>query len=217
MKFETEDNIIIIDKPYGKTSFDMVKTVKRLSGLKKIGHAGTLDPLATGLLVMCTGKFTKKISEIQEQEKEYIGTLVLGATRPSHDLETEIDKYFETGNIKSEDIYTAFAKFKGIIEQTPPIYSAVKINGKRAYESARKGETVKIESRKVVIKEIEVTEIRNNEVDFRVVCSKGTYIRTLVADIGTALNNGAYLKALRRTRTGDFKVENALKIEDISK
>ncbi|NUM30769.1 MAG: tRNA pseudouridine(55) synthase TruB [Bacteroidetes bacterium] len=214
MKFETDNNIILFDKPIGKTSFDIVKIIRKYSKIKKVGHAGTLDPLATGLLVLCTGKCTKEISKIQQCEKEYTGTIVIGATRPSYDMETEIDHYFETKNIKPEHIYKAFETFKGFIEQVPPAFSAVKINGKRAYESARKGVEVKIEPRKVEIKDIEVTKIKNLEVDFRVVCSKGTYIRTLANDIGKKLNNGAYLKALRRTRIGQFHVENAYKIEE---
>lgn len=217
MKFETQDNIILIDKPYGKTSFHIVKKIQKITGLKKIGHAGTLDPLATGLLILCTGKFTKKISEIQLQEKEYTGTLVLGATRPSFDMETEIDKTFSIEKIKPENIYLVIEKFKGTTEQTPPVFSAVKVNGKRAYESARKGEVIFIKPKTIEIKELEITEIRLPEVDFRVVCSKGTYIRSLVNDIGKELNNGAYLSALRRTRTGDYRVENAFNEDDFVK
>ena len=217
MKFDTQDNIILFDKPYGKTSFQIVKKIKKITGLKKIGHAGTLDPLATGLLILCTGKFTKKISEIQLQEKEYTGTLVLGATRPSYDMETEIDKTFSIEKIKPENIYLVIEKFKGTTEQTPPVFSAVKVNGKRAYESARRGEEIFIKPKTVEIKELEITEIRLPEVDFRVVCSKGTYIRSLVNDIGKELKNGAYLSALRRTRTGDYIVENALNDDDFIK
>lgn len=217
MKFETQDNIILFDKPYGKTSFHIVKKIQKISGLKKIGHAGTLDPLATGLLILCTGKFTKKISEIQLLEKEYTGTLILGATRPSFDMETEIDKTFSIEKIKPENIYSVIEKFKGTIEQTPPVFSAVKVNGKRAYESARKGEEIFIKSKTIEIKELEITKIRLPEVDFRVVCSKGTYIRSLVNDIGKELNNGAYLSALRRTRTGNYRVENALNDDDFVK
>lgn len=216
MKFENPDNIILFDKPYRKTSFDIVKFLKKQSGIAKIGHAGTLDPLATGLLVLCTGKFTKKISEIQQLEKEYTGTFILGASRPSYDMETEIDKYFEISKLTNEKIISVCKKFVGVIEQTPPIFSAVKVNGKRAYESARKGEELKIESRKVEIKQFEITDIRIPEVDFKVVCSKGTYIRSLVNDIGKELENGAYLSSLRRTKIGDYKVENAICYDDFA-
>ncbi|MCC6721828.1 MAG: tRNA pseudouridine(55) synthase TruB [Bacteroidia bacterium] len=216
MKFENPDNIILFDKPYGKTSFDIVKFLKKQTGLAKIGHAGTLDPLATGLLVLCTGKFTKKISEIQQLEKEYTGTFILGASRPSYDMETEIDKYFEISKLTNEKIISICKKFVGVIDQTPPIYSAVKVNGKRAYESARKGEELKIESRKVEIKQFEITDIRIPAVDFKVVCSKGTYIRSLVNDIGKELENGAYLSSLRRTKIGDNKVENAICYDDFA-
>ena len=208
-----EGQLILIDKPYGKTSFQAVKHVKYTAKVKKVGHAGTLDPLATGLLIICTGKWTKKITNLQLQEKEYTGTFVLGATRPSFDMETEIDKTFDISNLTENDIYNATKPFTGSITQTPPIYSAVKVDGKRAYESARKGEEVIIKSKQVEVTEFEITSIRLPEIDFRIVCSKGTYIRSIANDFGKELGNGAYLSALRRTRIGDYKVDDALDFE----
>ena len=208
-----EGQLILIDKPYGKTSFAAVKHVKYLGKVKKVGHAGTLDPLATGLLIICTGKWTKKITDLQLQEKEYTGTFTLGATRPSFDMETEINQTFEISLISASDIINATKTFTGIIEQTPPIYSAVKVDGKRAYESARKGEEIIIKSKQVEVKIFEITAIRLPEIDFRIVCSKGTYIRSIANDFGKALNNGAYLSALRRTRIGDYNVEDAMTFE----
>jgi tRNA pseudouridine55 synthase len=205
-----EGQLLLIDKPYGKTSFQAVKHVKYLGKVKKVGHAGTLDPLATGLLIICTGKWTKKITDLQLQEKEYTGTFTLGATRPSFDLETEINQTFDWKGLSENEIYAATKQFTGIIEQTPPIYSAVKVDGKRAYESARKGEEIVIKSKQVEVKVFEITALRLPEIDFRIVCSKGTYIRSIANDFGKALNNGAYLSALRRTRIGDYKVEDAL-------
>jgi len=204
-----EGQLILIDKPLGKTSFQAVKFVKHITKVKKVGHAGTLDPLATGLLILCTGKWTKKITELQLQEKEYTGTFVLGATRPSFDMETEIEETFDTSSITKELITEALIGFTGLIQQTPPIYSAVKVDGKRAYESARKGEELILKSKEVEIKVFEITNFRIPEIDFRIVCSKGTYIRSIANDLGKALNNGAYLSALRRTRIGEYKVEDA--------
>ena len=205
-----EGQLILIDKPYGKTSFQAVKHVKYNAKVKKVGHAGTLDPLATGLLIICTGKWTKKITDLQLQEKEYTGTFVLGATRPSFDMETEIDQTFDFSGITETEIKNATDQFTGIITQTPPIYSAVKVDGKRAYESARAGEEIVIKSKQVEVSIFEITDVRLPEIDFRIVCSKGTYIRSLANDFGKALNNGAYLSALRRTRIGEYKVEDAL-------
>jgi tRNA pseudouridine55 synthase len=205
-----EGQLILIDKPYGKTSFQAVKHVKYNAKVKKVGHAGTLDPLATGLLIICTGKWTKKITDLQLQEKEYIGTFVLGATRPSFDMETEIDQTFDFSGITETEIKNATDQFTGIITQTPPIYSAVKVDGKRAYESARAGEEIVIKSKQVEVSIFEITDVRLPEIDFRIVCSKGTYIRSIANDFGKALNNGAYLSALRRTRIGEYKVEDAL-------
>lgn len=205
----------MIDKPLEWSSFQAVNALKwairKKFGLKKIkiGHAGTLDPLATGLLIICTGKFTKKIPELQGQVKEYTGTFTLGATTPSYDLETEIKETFPTKHITNESILEATTQFLGEIEQVPPIFSALKKDGKRLYELAREGKQVEIKSRKIEISEFEITRIELPEVDFRVVCSKGTYIRSLAHDFGKALDSGAYLSKLRRTKIGDFNVNNA--------
>jgi len=212
----SDGQLILIDKPLGKTSFQAVKHVKYIGKVKKVGHAGTLDPLATGLLIICTGKWTKKITNLQLQEKEYTGTFVLGATRPSFDQETEIDQTFDISEIKPEAIYELAKTFTGIIEQTPPIYSAVKIDGKRAYESARKGEDVIIKSKQVDIKTFEITRINLPEIDFRIICSKGTYIRSIANDFGKALNNGAYLSVLRRTKIGEYNVNDAMTFESFT-
>lgn len=211
--------VILIDKPLEWTSFQVVNKVRWLIrksfGIKKIkvGHAGTLDPLATGLLIICTGKFTKKIDTFQAQEKEYTGTLTLGATTPSYDLETEIDQTFDISEITSEKIHEATKQFIGEIQQRPPVFSALKKDGKRLYEFARSGEEVEIPFRTITISEFEITKIALPKVDFRVVCSKGTYIRSLANDFGKALDNGAHLSVLRRTRIGGFSVEDAVGIE----
>ncbi len=219
-----EGQVILIDKPLGWTSFQVVNKVrwliKKQFGLKKIkvGHAGTLDPLATGLLIICSGKFTKKIDIYQAQEKEYTGTFTLGATTPSYDLETEIDQTYDISEITSDGIKLATRLFTGEIQQQPPVFSALKKEGKRLYEYARNGEEVEIPRRTVVISEFEITHIDLPKVDFRVVCSKGTYIRSLANDFGKALGVGAHLSALRRTRIGSFSVEDAKEInafEDI--
>lgn len=207
--------MLLIDKPLEWSSFQAVNALKwairKKFGLKKIkiGHAGTLDPLATGLLIICTGKFTKKIPELQGQAKEYTGTFTLGATTPSFDLETQVDKTFPTAHITEASIIAATKKFLGKIEQVPPIFSALKKDGKRLYELAREGKEVEIKSRKIEILEFEITRIALPEVDFRVVCSKGTYIRSLAHDFGKALDSGAHLSELRRTKIGDFNVDNA--------
>ncbi len=214
-----EGQVILIDKPLEWTSFQAVNKVrwliKKSFRIKKIkvGHAGTLDPLATGLLIICTGKFTKKIDTFQAQEKEYTGTFTLGATTPSYDLETDIDQTFDISEITSEKIHEATKQFLGEIQQQPPVFSALKKDGKRLYEFARSGEEVEIPFRTVTILEFEITNIELPKIDFRVVCSKGTYIRSLANDFGKALNNGAHLFALRRTKIGDFSVENAVGIE----
>lgn len=218
-----EGQILLFDKPLGWTSFQVVNKVRWLirksCNIKKIkvGHAGTLDPLASGLLIICTGKFTKKIDELQGQEKEYTGTFTLGATTPSYDLETEINQTFETSHISEEDIQGATLEFLGEIDQIPPKYSALKKDGKRYYDYARNDEELEIPSRKTTIKEFEITEIRFPEVDFRVVCSKGTYIRSLANDFGKALGTGAYLSSLRRTKIGGFLVDEALDVESFEK
>lgn len=221
--FTAEDfkngQILLFDKPLEWTSFQVVNKVRWLirknCGIKKIkvGHAGTLDPLATGLLIICTGKFTKKIQELQGQEKEYTGTFTLGATTPSYDLETEIDNTFPTEHLSAEKLQQATEQFKGDIEQFPPVFSALKKDGKRLYEYARKGEEVKINSRTVNISSFELTNIELPNVDFKVSCSKGTYIRSLAHDFGKAVESGAHLSALRRTKIGDFNVENAFTID----
>ena len=224
MQFTEEDfkegQILLFDKPLNWTSFQLVNKVRWLIrktyNIKKIkvGHAGTLDPLATGLLIICTGKFTKRIEEFMGQEKEYTGTMVLGATTPSYDLETEIDATYPTDHLTQEQIKAATAQFTGSIQQKPPVFSALKKEGKRLYEFARAGEEVEIPSREVQISEFECTRIELPEVDFRVRCSKGTYIRSLAHDFGQALETGGHLSALRRTKIGDFDVENALNLED---
>ena len=208
--------ILLIDKPLEWTSFQVVNKVrwhirKRFNIKKiKVGHAGTLDPLATGLLIICTGQFTKKIAAYQGQIKEYTGEITLGATTPSYDLETAIDKTFPVSHITAELINTTTKKFIGEIDQKPPIFSAIKKEGKRLYELAREGKTTIIKSRKIKISSFEVTKIDLPKVNFRVVCSKGTYIRSLAFDFGKALNSGAHLSGLRRTKIGDFNVVEAL-------
>jgi tRNA pseudouridine55 synthase len=201
--------LILIDKPLTWTSFDVANKLKYACKFKKIGHAGTLDPLATGLLILCTGKMTKQIDQYQAQEKEYTGTLVLGKTTPSVDLETEFDSESDPTGITPEQIQDAARQLTGDIMQIPPIYSAVRVNGERLYEKARRGETLEIKSRQVTVSVFETDSSRFPEVDFRIVCSKGTYIRSMVRDLGLLLNNGAYMSALRRTRIGDFRVDNA--------
>lgn len=181
----------------------------------KVGHAGTLDPLATGLLIICTGKLTKKIDEYQAQEKEYTGTMVLGATTPSYDLETEVDQRFPILEINEDMLRANTAQFMGEIDQYPPAHSAIKVDGERLYEKARRGETVELKTRRVTVLAFELTRIDLPEIDFRIVCSKGTYIRSLVHDFGRALNNGAYLSSLCRTRSGDFKNSDAYQVMEL--
>lgn len=215
----TAGKVILIDKPLQWTSFQAVNKIrwgiKKRFGIKKIkvGHAGTLDPLATGLLVICTGKMTKQINTFQDQEKAYTGTITLGSTTPSYDLETEFDKTFDTSHITEELIHNTTKQFTGSIEQYPPIFSALKKDGKRLYDIARAGESVKINPRKVEISAFEITEINGLNLKFKVVCSKGTYIRSLAHDFGKALNCGAHLSELRRTRIGSFSVEKAISPE----
>ncbi|MCB0442884.1 MAG: tRNA pseudouridine(55) synthase TruB [Flavobacterium sp.] len=216
-----EGQVLLIDKPLKWSSFQAVNKIKyaliRHLGLSKkfkIGHAGTLDPLATGLLIVCTGKFTKRITEIQGQAKEYTGTFLLGATTPSYDLETEIDATFPTQHIDKALIHQTVTQFIGEIDQKPPVFSAIKKNGIRMYEHAREGVTIEMESRKTTIYDFEITRIDLPEVDFRVVCSKGTYIRSLAHDFGKDLKSGAHLTVLRRTKIGDYSVENATSPEE---
>lgn len=209
--------LLLINKPYKWTSFDVVGKIRNsLKPLKlKVGHAGTLDPLATGLLIICTGKLTKKIDTFQAEEKEYTGTMILGATTPSFDMETEVDAEFPIDRITEQEIYDATAQFTGDIEQYPPAHSAVKVNGERLYVKARLGEEVELRKRFVTVREFEITRIALPEVDFRIVCSKGTYIRSLISDFGIALNNGAYLSKLTRTRSGNFLLSNAYEVADL--
>ena len=214
-----EGQLLLIEKPLEWTSFQLVNkirwTIRKTYGIKKIkvGHAGTLDPLATGLLIICTGKQTKQINTYQGQIKEYTGTFTTGATTPSYDLETEVDKTYPTAHFSESLLKETTQQFIGEIQQKPPIFSAIKKDGKRLYELARKGETTEIKSREVTISEFEITNINFPKVDFRVVCSKGTYIRSLAYDFGLALNSGAHLSALRRTKIGNFSVDNSLTID----
>ena len=212
--------ILVFDKPLEWTSFDLVQKIRnnlcrkmRIKKLK-VGHAGTLDPMATGIMVLCTGKATKRIEELQAGEKEYIATLKLGATTPSFDLETEEDATYGTGHITEELFRETVQQFIGTIEQIPPEYSAVKVEGQRAYELARKGKSVELKPKILVVKEIEVLKFEVPEAQLRIVCGKGTYIRALARDIGQALNSGAYLTGLQRTRVGDYTLDNAQQIDD---
>lgn len=211
--------VLLIDKPLYWTSFQVVNKlrweIRKAFNIKKIkvGHAGTLDPLATGLLIICTGKMTKQINTFQAQIKEYTGTIVLGSTTPSYDLETEIDETFPTEHITEKLIQETTKQFIGDIAQFPPIFSAIKKDGKRLYEFARAGESVEIKSRQITINAFEITQIALPEIDFRVVCSKGTYIRSLAHDFGKALDSGGHLSVLRRTKIGDFNVTDALSVE----
>lgn len=215
--------VLLFDKPLNWTSFQLVNKVrwliKRSCNIKKIkvGHAGTLDPLATGLLIICTGKFTKTIPDLQGQIKEYTGTISLGATTPSFDLETEFDATFETSHITEEKLQETRKKFIGKIEQTPPVFSALKKDGKRLYEYAREGEHVEVKKREIEINAFDIDSGKFPDIDFRVVCSKGTYIRSLAHEFGMALDSGAHLSALRRTGIGEYSVENAMDIESFEK
>ncbi|HKG04931.1 MAG TPA: tRNA pseudouridine(55) synthase TruB [Pedobacter sp.] len=212
-----EGELLLINKPYKWTSFDVVGKIRNsLKPLKlKVGHAGTLDPLATGLLILCTGKLTKQIDTFQAEDKEYTGTMTLGATTPSFDLETAVDQEFSLEGITEAAIYAATEPFKGDIQQYPPAHSAVKVNGERLYVKARRGEETELRLRSVTVYDFEITRIALPEVDFRIVCSKGTYIRSLVSDFGRQLNNGAYLSKLTRTRSGDFLLQDAFEVADL--
>jgi tRNA pseudouridine55 synthase len=212
-----EGQLLLVNKPYNWTSFDVVGKIRNsFKPLKlKVGHAGTLDPLATGLLIICTGKMTKQIDTFQAQEKEYTGTMILGETTPSYDMETEADQTFAISDITEQQVRDACAQFIGEIGQYPPAHSAIKIDGERLYEKARRGEEVELRLRNVTITEFEITGIAFPEVHFRVVCSKGTYIRSLVNDFGKALNNGAYLSKLTRTRSGDYKIDDAWEVMEL--
>jgi tRNA pseudouridine55 synthase len=212
--------VLLINKPLTWTSFQVVNKLrwnirqKFELGKIKVGHAGTLDPLATGLLIICTGNFTKKIDEYQAQIKEYTGEITLGATTPSYDLETEVDETFLIDHITPDLIHQTVQQFVGEIEQIPPMFSAIKMAGVRLYDLARQGKTREIQSRKITIETFEITDISLPKVQFRIVCSKGTYIRSLAYDFGKALNSGGHLSSLRRTKIGEFNVKDAVEIED---
>lgn len=202
--------ILLIHKPYGWTSFQAVKKVKWVTKAKRVGHAGTLDPLATGLLLVCTEGSTRKIQELQDQEKEYTGTITLGHTTPSYDLETEANAFFPTEHITEAQILEKTTDFTGVISQLPPVFSAIKVDGKRAYKLAREGVATEMKPREITIKEFEITRIAIPDIHFRVVCSKGTYIRSLANDFAHALGSGGHLSALCRTRIGEHRLENAV-------
>ncbi len=211
--------VLLFDKDLGWTSFDLVSRVRntlyKITGIKKlkVGHAGTLDPLASGLMILCTGKATKQIEKYQAGEKEYIATLKLGATTPSFDMETEEDSRKDYSYVTEEQFKATLKKFEGEIEQVPPVFSAVKVKGKRAFDYARNGETLKLQPKKIVISKIELGSFQLPAVTIKVVCSKGTYIRSLANDIGSELNCGGYLTGLKRTRIGEFSLENAMTID----
>lgn len=211
--------ILVIDKPYRWTSFDAVKRLRgavqrRLNAKRfKVGHAGTLDPLATGVLLVCTGRATKRIAELQEGMKEYVAEITFGATTPSYDLEKEIDATYPWEHITPELIAETLPKFQGHVMQVPPVFSAVKVDGKRAYNYARKGKEVEIKAKPLEIKELEVLSWEAPKLTLRVLCSKGTYIRALARDLGEAMNSGAHLTALRRTRVGDYTINDAMSLD----
>ena len=209
----SEGQVLLINKPYDWTSFDVVRRIRNLIKIKKIGHAGTLDPLATGLLILCTGRFTKKINEYMAQEKEYTGTIVLGATTPTYDLESIPENFTDCSHITAEEVADAAKVFTGEIMQVPPIYSAIKKDGKRAYEFARKGHDITLEARKITVTEFS-TNYNFPEVTFKIVCSTGTYIRSLAHGLGQELGCGGYLSSLCRTRIGDHYLQNAWTMEE---
>jgi tRNA pseudouridine55 synthase len=211
-----QGQVLLIDKPFQWTSFDVVRQTRKLIKVRKVGHAGTLDPLATGLLIVCTGKFTKRINEFMAREKEYTGMFTLGATTPTYDLESDPENFKPFDTITSEQINAATIFFTGEILQVPPVHSAIKVGGKRVYELARQGKEVKLEPRKITIKEFEITGIEIPVVHFRVVCSTGTYIRSLAFDIGNVLGCGAYLSKLCRTRIGEFSINDAMTMENFA-
>lgn len=215
MQEEPYGEVFLINKPYQWTSFDVVKKVRNALKIKKVGHAGTLDPLATGLLIVCAGKKTKSIDSYMAQEKEYTGTFILGKTTESFDLEKEVTDVADPSAITLEQVKSAVAQLTGDILQIPPMHSAIKVDGKRVYESARKGIDVKMEARPVTVSEFEITSFENPEVHFRIVCSKGTYIRSLARDLGEILEVGAYMSALTRTRIGDFSLTGAEELTDL--
>ena len=211
------DRLLLINKPIRWTSFDVVHKLRYKLGIRKIGHAGTLDPLATGLLIICTGKMTKQIDGYQGMEKEYTGKFIIGQTTPSYDLETEVSQAVDFSHLSEADIDEATRGLIGAIQQVPPLHSAIKVDGKRAYSLARKGKEVELKPREVIVDKFEITGIALPEVSFRIVCSKGTYIRSLARDFGVALGVGAYLSELCRTRIGNFKLGDALTIEEVER
>jgi len=213
---QDEGRVLLINKPLQWTSFDVVNKLRFKLKIKKIGHAGTLDPLATGLLIICVGKMTKRIEEFMSFEKEYTGKFVLGQTTPSYDLETEVSEPKNVDHLTREEITQATSSFMGKISQLPPLHSAIRVGGKRAYEFARKGQELELKPREVEIGTFDITEINLPEVRFRIVCSKGTYIRSIARDFGNALGVGAYLSELCRTRIGEYRLENALTIEQVT-
>jgi tRNA pseudouridine55 synthase len=214
---EPYGEVFLVNKPYEWTSFDVVKKIRNTLKIKKVGHAGTLDPLATGLLIVCAGKKTKSIETYMGQEKEYTGTFVLGKTTESFDLEREVVKVADTFHLSVEEVKAAAAQLTGDIMQVPPTHSAIKVDGKRVYKAARKGKEVKLEARPVTVSVFEITEFKNPDVHFRIVCSKGTYIRSLARDLGDILGVGAYMSSLCRTRIGEFKLEEAQEMEELIK
>jgi len=215
MQQEPYGEVFLIDKPLEWTSFDVVKKVRNALKIKKVGHAGTLDPLATGLLIVCAGKKTKSIESYMAQEKEYTGTFVIGKTTESFDLEKEVIDVADPSGITLEQVKAAAAQLTGDIMQVPPMHSAIKVDGKRVYEAARKGQEVKMEARPVTVSVFEITDYLCPEVKFRIVCSKGTYIRSLARDLGELLGMGAYMSELRRTRIGDFRIEESRALNEL--
>lgn len=211
-----EGVVLLVDKPLGWTSFDVIRKLRHLIRIRKIGHAGTLDPLATGLLIVCTGKFTKRINQYMAQQKEYTGTITIGATTPTYDLESEPTNFIATDHITLAQVQSILPQFTGPIQQIPPAHSAIKVDGKRVYELARKGKEVKLEPRSVHIYSFELLSLQDAQLQFRVVCSTGTYIRSLANDLGQALGCGAYLSSLRRTRIGEFDVTQAQTMESFA-
>ena len=211
-----EGVVLLVDKPLGWTSFDVIRKLRHLIRIRKIGHAGTLDPLATGLLIVCTGKFTKRINQYMAQQKEYTGTITIGATTPTYDLESEPTDFIATDHITLAQVQSILPQFTGPIQQIPPAHSAIKVDGKRVYELARKGKEVKLEPRSVHIYSFELLSLQDAQLQFRVVCSTGTYIRSLANDLGQALGCGAYLSSLRRTRIGEFDVAQAQTMESFA-
>lgn len=216
MEIGPGDRILLVNKPYRWTSFDVVRKLRGILKIKKIGHAGTLDPLATGLLILCTGKMTKRIEEFQSQEKEYTGKMIIGQTTESYDLETKPTASVDISGITIEMIRKTALALTGEIEQMPPLHSAIKVDGQRAYKLARAGKDTKLKSRPVTVSIFEITGVQLPEIEFRIVCSKGTYIRSLARDLGEGLGVGAYLSVLCRTRIGDFHLKDAQSLEELS-